>query len=369
MRWVAVWVVLGGCASRPLDEVPIHGGTLAQQQVVRETIAEFEAWIGPGRVELSAVVFTPGVRDAVGRYWVAQRRIRILDSVEGAELERVVRHELCHAVDLQGDLLSRPDPTFDTLVERVRAQEAHPLHPVVGESRRADRGELFANLCEYGPARTHLVATPCPGDPEYLAAAARWLEDEVWTGEPGLSFGPGPAVTEQAGFETGWSVDQLELVGGRDEAAVLVTAYSPIDTTPAGRSPWSRDWRDLATGEVVPYEVSGHWLPGEGFLEPIPASWPAGLPDPRPFDDEAADPVDSVVDGDRALVVSRRVPLGDWSTGRPLAPRVWSWDGADWSVVEACPSRLASVFATPEGLYLGDGESETGRVTWSAVDW
>lgn len=360
--------VLGGCVSHPLDEVPIHGGTPEQQRVVRDAIAEFEGWIGPGRVELGRVTFG-GIDRGAGRYWPDARRIRLVEELQGPALRRVVRHELCHAVDHQDDLLNAADPVFDRLVEQVRNDDGHPLHDVVGRSRRVDRSELFAQLCENGPAWTHVVANPCPGDPAELAPAAQFIEDEVWAGEVDLSFEPGPTQREIGSFEAAWEVDQLEFLGGRDEAAVLVTAYSPRDPDGAGGA-MSREWRDLGTGERVPSEVSSRWATTlDAARAALPAEQPAGLPSPQPFDADSSDPVDSVVQGGLALVVTRRVPLYDWSTGTPLSPRVWAWDGEGWSLVDACPSRLASVFAAPDGLYLGDVDASAARVSWSALEW
>jgi hypothetical protein len=360
--------VLGGCVSHPLDEVPIHGATAEQERVVREAIAEFEGWIGAGRVELGRVTFG-GIDRGAGRYWPDARRIRIEEGLQGSALRRVVHHELCHAVDHQDDLLDAADPVFDRLVDQVRGDDRHPLHDVVGRSRRVDRSELFAQLCENGPAWNHVVANSCPGDPAELAPAASWIVDEVWTGEVDLSFGLGPTPRGLGSFESAWEVDQLEFLGGRDEAAVLVTAYSPRDPDGVG-SMMSRNWRDLVTGELVPYEVSGRWLTTlDAARSSLPAELPVGLPSPQSLDADVSDPVDSVVQGGLALVVTRRVPLYDWSTGTPLSPRVWAWDGEGWSLVDACPSRLSSVFAAPDGLYLGDADAPSGHVSWSVVEW
>jgi hypothetical protein len=138
MRWVAVWVVLGGCASRPLDEVPIHGGTPAQERVIREAIAEFEAWIGPGRIELGRIT-VGGMSRGDGRYWPDARRIRLAEELEDARLREVTHHELCHAVDHQENLLNDDVPTFDEVLARVRRDPVHPLNDYLVRSDRTDR--------------------------------------------------------------------------------------------------------------------------------------------------------------------------------------------------------------------------------------
>ncbi len=365
----AGWLlVAAGCGGHPLGEVPIRGGTPHQVQVVRAALADFERWVGAGRIELGPVTFRPMSGGWTGRYQVTSRRVQLREDLEGDALRVVTHHELCHALDHQEDLLSDEVAAFDALVAEVRDDAQHPLHARLEGSERSDRSEILANLCERGPAWTHLLTAPCPGDPAplLLAPAASWLEEEVWTGDVGFSRDAGPRTVERAGFSTGWSVDWAELRGAQDEAAVRVKAAS-AEVTQDGGSPATAEWRDVSTGAPVPLEVAYTWLleVGDEAVPPLPP----GLPQPPPDDPHTSAPVDVVARDGRALVVARRVRSSDWSTAAPLATRVWAWDGATWSVLDACPSRLASVFAVPDGLHLGDVDAESGQVVWSAIDW
>lgn len=74
----AGWLlVAAGCGGHPLGEVPIRGGTPHQVQVVRAALADFERWVGAGRIELGPVTFRPMSGGWTGRYRVASRRVQL----------------------------------------------------------------------------------------------------------------------------------------------------------------------------------------------------------------------------------------------------------------------------------------------------
>src|SRR6185436_9005541 len=93
-----VVVLVCGCADRvPLADVPIRGGTASQRAVARRVMDAFDRDAGEGRVDLRELAFDPLYGPVAGRYHPIGDRIQVDPDVRGPELERVVRHELCHA--------------------------------------------------------------------------------------------------------------------------------------------------------------------------------------------------------------------------------------------------------------------------------
>jgi hypothetical protein len=97
-----LWITLAACRpDHPLTEVPIEGGTEDQQELVRQTLLELEDSIGPGRVELRRIDIRP-LEGRAGSYHAGTRTIEL---GERQDLPDILRHEVCHALGHQQDLV------------------------------------------------------------------------------------------------------------------------------------------------------------------------------------------------------------------------------------------------------------------------
>src|SRR5687767_4147100 len=118
MRSTLTFTALLGCYQRfDLSDVPIVGGTDEQRAVVREELEAFDRDVGPGRLRLSAVVFASLTDDRRGFSNGPTNRIRIEEELVPEDLGRIVRHELCHQLDRDEELLAAPVAALDAFAE------------------------------------------------------------------------------------------------------------------------------------------------------------------------------------------------------------------------------------------------------------
>jgi hypothetical protein len=177
MQLWSLLVTLGLADRVPLGDAPIVGADDAQMlTLVRELLAEFEQDVGEGRVGLVEVRFAP--RRTLGAFSPRTGRIVLADDLTPEDLQDVLGHELCHALDFAEDLVARPVAEFDALGFEV-VDPRRGGRPVQG-SERFRRREAFAAWCALGPdTAQHLVASD---EPERVTEAAHWLVERVWTG-------------------------------------------------------------------------------------------------------------------------------------------------------------------------------------------
>jgi hypothetical protein len=170
--------ILVGCVQTvPLPDVPLRGGTAEARAVASAELLAFDAAVGPGEVQLSELVFRP-LDDLLGLYQEAPRRVSIAVDLPTEEVARIVRHELCHAVDHQLALLGDPVPVLDAFGDWLYAPEGAGI-PDAGNDR-SRRAEAMAELCEMGPLRAWALTRPCPADPSLAREAYGWVYDNVW---------------------------------------------------------------------------------------------------------------------------------------------------------------------------------------------
>src|SRR5688500_15672705 len=106
---IPMWLV--ACATYPLSDVPIVGGTAEQREVVQRTVDHFDDAVGPGRVELHVIRIVESNQDWRGRYRGASQTIDISDATGS-----VVRHELGHALVHQQELdVLDPEPMSEVV--------------------------------------------------------------------------------------------------------------------------------------------------------------------------------------------------------------------------------------------------------------
>src|SRR5262249_38499990 len=140
-----------------------------------------------------------------------------------------VRHELCHALVAQDDLLDRPTPAVDALAEALFDPD-YPLDPALAphahfgtEDRR--RSEAVAIACEWGPyGAAALEGLACSEPDPDGQPLARWLLDRVWS-----AFElPDPADPDLSD-PIRWSSDEiveLEGISPTDDPDVIVLSLN-----------------------------------------------------------------------------------------------------------------------------------------------
>ncbi|MEZ4237719.1 MAG: hypothetical protein R3F59_16535 [Myxococcota bacterium] len=337
---VAALALAAGCAQQvPLDEVPVLHGTDAQAATVQRGIAAFEAASGAGRVTLRRIVFDD-VYGALGQYDSVHQRVRLDHALHGAVLERVLRHELCHALDFQEDLVADPDPRWDDQVRtlfRLGAVDTAGL-----DGPRIRRSEAFARYCELGPLVAHALRDPCPEEAPEDTDVFRFLARRVWRasdvpplpplGEPHASWvPPQPPYT-------------FDVLGLDDPGRIALRLDSGVDV--------SFVTLDLDSGAPVPDPGLAPFLPDA----PLPAGLEGVCPLYADFSSAAG------FAAGPAAVVARFWLYPGASAGRVLAD-----DGSGWAPLPGCvPPGPSDVFATADGrvwLAWTDG----GRIAWAAL--
>ncbi len=350
-------LLLMGCGPRyALDEVPIEGGTAEQQAVVAAELLRFEQWSGAGRVSLVGVELTDGTAsweaEQEGRYNRITTKIQVSGDLQPESMALTLRHELCHALDVQENLLKGDVAAFDAVVDRVEREADHPLHEHRVGSRSRRRAEVFAYLCQLGPLATAMLSRPCSDIGDDYEAVADEVHTDAWQGDPDVrraplwSLGPtvGPAVMP---FE----IFDLQAVGSTSQDGFRVYvqgAGMPVV-------------RDLST-------VDGQQIPSfsdatvDAAAEGAAAEAPYGAPDLAPVG-PVANTYDAVSDGSVALRIVRG--LEHQPLGFRTAPRVNAGEADPWQLVDGCPSEASSVFLANGQLYTTWAEGEA--VWWAPV--
>jgi hypothetical protein len=273
-RFPACLLVLCGCSTFTLDQVPIDGGTEAQRAAARAALLDFDTAIGAGRLALRSISFRELKEPIAGRYHNAR-----VDIYEGAPAEVVgdiARHELCHALDDAESLSGGPQAdALERLAEgplahAARYAENHPEH------------ESFALLCEQGPIAAGLYASSCPGDFAATSAVFAWMETAVWSA---------PARIQRAGAVpvagASWTAahpPEIVYVTGVGEAGRalriiahaegLVDEWGVVDVhtgEPADPEMWREPGNDLEPEDIPPehelqFVVAEGWQEGPGVV-------------------------------------------------------------------------------------------------------
>ena len=145
---IAFLLLSQGCKARvPLSEVPITGGTKAQREAVRAGLLDFEHWIGFDRVHLTEVRIEDLEGDNQG-LWYERRALILLDE-EVSDLDKTLRHELCHALDSAEDL-SEGRSVLKSLGQPY-------TKPDVPSDQQEPWTEAFAEVCSLGPLASALA--------------------------------------------------------------------------------------------------------------------------------------------------------------------------------------------------------------------
>lgn len=253
-------VALLGCApSVPLADVPIRRGTAEQREAVEQALADFELQTGGGRVEIRKIVFARG--DYGGQYNSASRVIHVHEEIPVDLVPKVVRHELCHALDFQEDLLARKGSPIDAWVDVLLDEEAGLVEERIHRPRRR-RSEAFALWCGEGPLHAALLSESCSDEPLEVTEVAAWLTEVVWTGYalPTIEETPAPTPSWTALFEP-------VAVYASATADPSVISLSLVAAAEGGGSEHQWAYLDLHSGAWLP-PIPG--ILGVSDYEPLP---------------------------------------------------------------------------------------------------
>lgn len=308
----------------PLAEVPVRGGTEAQRALAEETLAEMaDALALPvcvDRVRFGG--WAPFVHK-YGSYSTVTHRVSVEPAANEDEVPIVVRHEVCHAVDTQNDVVDGRKDVF------VLAD------PETGEDLYRPGREPFAVLCAYGAAAlAPLWDAECVDDPDLRGAQI--VRHEVY------GFEDPPAVTlgAEVGFAYGDAILADDVVEGLDFLRTTGdNLYLGISAARGSR--WVYTWRtvDPRTGARVADEDP------VDELEPRLDPW---------WQTEDADGVEDVWAVDASLLL----PQG--------AARRWMvFDGAQWRPTDRPCARDLVPFAVRGQVWAGWIDEEAGELRWA----
>jgi hypothetical protein len=317
--------LLQGCEPHcDLAGVPVHGGTQEQQSAVRSALEQMEGALAlPTCVDHVRLGQLWESWHAEGAYNTVTRGVRLDKNTEMSLLAGHLRHELCHAVDVQNDFLKGREEFF-------YYPDGYYLPNV---SDRHLIKEAFARTCQVGPQALSVLWSECPLDPDL--AGTRLVQQEVYElpeePAPRAHFEP-VASAPVAGAtlllhlresESGALAFDLQLED-EQEQSVLV-------------DPW--------TGESLDAEED--WANRPFFLSPEPpADW-------RTRGDADGGPLQ---DGTELVTASLLAWTGE-------VHRTFAWvDGTFAPVDGPCPNESTRFF--PFGGELWSGQLEGETLSW-----
>jgi hypothetical protein len=245
-------VGLAGCERHcELPEVPVRGGSDEQQEIVALTLQQMQdALVQPVCVDHVRIGRVWWHRRAEGVYNTVTRGIRLDREVDDETLVVNLRHELCHAVEVQNELIEGNEELF-----------SFPEwdDPPYGKRRLSQ--EAFAFTCQVGPGPLSVLWRDCPQDPDL--EGTRLVQREVY----GLASEPEPPRVR---FER---LGSAGLVGAHDlgevyelDGDLVVELYVEDEHRSVAINPWTGAVREGPAGDGV----------AELEPPPLPAGWELG---------------------------------------------------------------------------------------------
>lgn len=234
-----------------LRDVPVLGGTDAQQQAVLAELAHIGASMEADDLQLAPIRIRNLRDDSWGRYRGRGQRIELASRLSEDRLRITARHEVCHALDHD---LGWPSGDRHAM-DQAAAWWRDRTHAGVSRDTTEDvRHEAFALICEQGIHGAGALADPCQGlDPEVRDEIA-WVVDL-------LSVETAPEIptsvliqdldVQHLGAWDAWvsSDDELVLDGEANQLTV-----APDGTTTEGPSPSGNIAQPWDNGADVGFE-------------------------------------------------------------------------------------------------------------------
>ncbi|MEN0068017.1 MAG: hypothetical protein AAGA48_38160 [Myxococcota bacterium] len=356
MRSPGLWLLaLSACSPRPLLEVPITGADEATEQLLSEGVAQFERWVGPGRVRLAEISVGPVPEDFLGRYNRIRQSVLLSEDIEDdSRLVQVLYHELCHALDFQNRIVKDDRSLFEQLSDPSSNFVGLPS-PEGHLSSSQLPHEVFADMCEFGPVVHQAMAHSCPAEEtDPLPSVAQWFFDEVWLGEVPASWVAGPPVTWEASFEP----DIVYGYASEDEVALVLLLARDL-----GGEAEQTDYPLLNVKDgspMVASEVNVGWAVEPYYID-IPEALPWWATLTQGVSEQISVPYNRYVhsEDDAAALVDVRAPFLQERLRRMLVLD----DG--WRATNACPGELGGLFRAQDTFYVISAEGRV--VTWQAL--
>ncbi len=317
-RMILAVAAVAGCREcEPLAETPIFGATVEQAWGIHAVLERMHDEVVPAvcLTHVRAVERFP--REVGGRYNSATRGIRLLREVPPEYLQEVLGHEICHAVDIQNDLVKGREDLFFY---------AEP-DPIWAERRLAN--EAFAVTCALGrDALAAVGPAECPDVPDLRAVEA--IRADVYGGD---APAPGLVFERVASVPVGEDVYEFEIYGLEEGLGIFLDPGDDSFTV----DPWTGTW---LSDDVAGLDSS----PGAGDAGPGPTGW-------RVSGERLADGTDLFI-GDLEL------PTGDLAQliqMRPDGPRTVS------GLCAAAEPQFLAFEGDTWAAVLGEGEIWWGR--------
>jgi hypothetical protein len=324
-----VTLSLQGCERHcDLGGVPVHGGSEEQQDAIRAGLRVAEDTLAlPICIDHVRMGHIWESKHAEGAYNTVTRGIRLQEEVELETLSRNLRHELCHAVDVQNELLGGHEELF-----------YYPDGYVVPDiSERRLVKEAFANTCQVGAEPlVFLWAEDCPGDPDL--EGTRLVQREVYGLSP-QAPAPGARFVHIASVEVGPDVRSaglLETESGKLFALLYAQEGNSFESVLL--DPWSGDILQGSAEEAADRPL------------PVPPQAP-----PR-WEAAGSERGGMLTDNVGVVVASWRAWTGE-------VHRTFAWTDGTFAPVDApCPNESTWFFTY--GTELWSAQVEDGTLSW-----
>ena len=315
LPFIIILTACGDCPSLP--DVPVRSALPEEERTIRAALREMDQLLAlPVCVDHVRV---GGVQrdDVLGRYNVVTRGVRISANASPGLLDDILRHEVCHAVDLQHDLVAGcpgcygPPVTSNVTLDAKGDNEAFAVACAPGEALLTLWSSSCANAEFPGHQRVRSVVFGVSNEPA-AAATFRFVAGH-----------PSPGVDYFSITPTMLGNLQVFAFRGAEQSTLVLDPWT-------GAPVWDDDSSPLFTPLEAPDPPPGWTVRGDAHGGPL---------------------------GDGGLVLAT-LPLFYGEVQRTHA-----WTGEAWAPVDGpCPSPMTQVFTFDGELW--SAQLENGSLIW-----
>jgi hypothetical protein len=338
--WMGALLVasLSGCSfgdCLPLEHVPIRNATAAERAVVADELTRLADSV-VAEVCVAAVTIGGFAKTAHqgGVYSAVTRRVSLGETADPEDLRLPLRHEVCHAVDLQNDIVRDTGKEFFRL-----------LDPATGEDLEPPGHEPFALLCAYGASALDAADGSCIDDPDLMGLLQ--IRSSVY----GLPSADDPA-------------DPLGLAVTFDAAAHFVDVTETVTGVSFSEASGGDLWLEVRT------ESPGSWKRYWHIVDPFTGDRVgAGTPSDTTLDVAAAVELPAPWET-LGLAVNAKgatYALGELDVGNGVVSRALRYADESWGLVDDYCATDGSLFQLRGLLWSGSFEG-LGLVSWSVLE-
>lgn len=325
-----IWLACSDDNCPALGAVPVRGGSAAERSLVSSELARLGSdVVAPVCVARVTIGGWARILHQGGSYSTVTRQISLAPSVVETDLVTPLRHEVCHAVDFQNNIVE------DTGKSAFRMVDA-----LTGEDLERPGHEPFAVLCSYGAEALEPLRGRCSLDPDLTGIRA--IREQVFGfADDGSTVDRlGEAVTLEEG---GLDLEPDETVVG---AVFRETQSGNLSLDVTMESPGHVRVRfltvDPTTGETMPLEDIGDVEVVEPAYRP-PPPWRT---------------IDLAGRADGAAYAWAELDVGHGVVGRTLRG-----DGVRWDLLDGYCTTDQSLFQLGGSAWTGSFGG-AGGVSW-----